>query len=219
MDTIKFDSHGTACAAWYLEAGSEDLARSGGRPCVVMGHGFGATRDSGLLAFAERFTAAGADVLVFDYRGYGTSDGMPRQDVNHREHRQDYHAAVARARSMPGIDPTRIVLWGSSYSGGHVVAVAAQDRSVAAVISQGAAMDGLAALREIARTAGVPKVLAMTGHGLRDIGRAMTLRSPHLMPVIGPPGSVAAITAVGAWRGIRPSWGRRSETRCARGAS
>jgi uncharacterized protein len=218
MDTISFDSHGTACAAWYLRADGDDLAKSGRRPCVVMGHGFGATRDSGLLPFADRFAAAGADVLAFDYRGFGTSDGTPRQDVNHRRHRQDYHAAVATARSMPGVDTSRIVLWGSSYSGGHVVAVAAEDPSVAAVISQGAAMDGLAALREIAKTAGVPKVLVMTGHGLRDTARAIARRSPHLMPVVGRPGSLAAITAVGGLQGYQAIVGPtfRNEM-CARG--
>ena len=87
-----------------------------------MGHGFGATKDAGLEPFAERFAAAGLDVLVFDYRGYGISDarvGHPRQDVHHLRHREDYHAAVAAARSLPGVDPERIVVWGSSYSGGH----------------------------------------------------------------------------------------------------
>ena len=133
-----FDSHGTRCAATYLGARGDALTGERGRPCVVMGHGFGATRDGGLLPFAERFAAAGADVLMFDYRGYGTSDGTPRQDVNHLRHRQDYHAAIEHARGLPGVDRDRIVLWGSSYSGGHVVPVAARDGQVAAVISQGA---------------------------------------------------------------------------------
>ncbi|MDN5749600.1 MAG: alpha/beta hydrolase [Pseudonocardia sp.] len=109
-----FDSHGTRCAAWYLRAESATLTGARGRPCVVMGHGFGATRDAGLLPFAERFAAAGADVLVFDYRGYGTSEGTLRQNVLHTAHRQDYHAAIAHARLLDGVDPDRIVLWGSS---------------------------------------------------------------------------------------------------------
>ena len=52
MDTISFDSHGTRCEATYLTASSEVLRTSAGRPCVVMAHGFGATRDTGLLPFA-----------------------------------------------------------------------------------------------------------------------------------------------------------------------
>jgi fermentation-respiration switch protein FrsA (DUF1100 family) len=214
-----FDSHGTRCAAWYLEAGSDALTGARGRPCVVMGHGFGATRDAGLLPFAERFAAAGADVLVFDYRGYGTSDGTPRQNVWHSRHREDYHAAIAHARGLPGVDPDRIVLWGSSYSGGHVVPVAAKDGQVAAVISQGAAMDGLAALLEIGRYAGVGQLLKLTGHALRDIAGSLLGREPHLIPVVGPPGSLAAITAEGAETGYRSIMGPtfRNEM-CARGA-
>ena len=55
-----------------------------------------------------------------------------RQNVDHRRHREDYHAAIATARGLAGVDPDRIVLWGSSYSGGHVVAVAAEDPQVPA---------------------------------------------------------------------------------------
>lgn len=218
-DETAFDSHGVRCAAWHLRAGSEALTGPRGRPCVVMGHGFGATRDAGLLPFAEQFAAAGADVLVFDYRGYGTSDGDLRQDVNHLRHRQDYHAAIAHARGLPGVDRERIVLWGSSYSGGHVVPVAARDGQVAAVISQGAAMDGLAALLEIARYAGVGQLLRLTGHGLRDLAGALLGREPHRIPVVGPPGSLAAITAEGAETGYRSIMGPtfRNEM-CARGA-
>ncbi|MBW0088765.1 alpha/beta fold hydrolase [Pseudonocardia sp. KRD-184] len=202
-----FDSHGTRCSAWYLEAGTGALTGPRGRPCVVMAHGFGATKDAGLLPFAERFAAAGADVLVFDYRGYGTSGGSPRQNVFHVAHRQDYHAALAHARGLPGVDPDRIVLWGSSYSGGHVVPVAARDGQVAAVVSQGAAMDGLAALLEIGRYAGIGQLLRLTGHGLRDLVGSALGRGPHLIPVVGPPGSLAAITAEGAEDGYRSIMG------------
>lgn len=203
MQTISFDSHGTTCEAWYLQAGSDELTTSRGRPCVVMAHGFGATRDAGLLPFAERFAAAGMDVLVFDYRGFGTSAGNPRQDVNHRKHREDYHSAIAAARARQGVDPARVAIWGSSYSGGHVVAVAAQDQTVAAVISQGAAMDGLAALFGLQQESGTGKAMAMTGAGLRDLGRAVTRRKPFLVPVVGEPGSNAVIAAPGAMKGYQ----------------
>lgn len=218
METITFDSHGDGCAAWYLSATTDELSTTAGRPCVVMGHGFGATRDAGLLPFAERFAAAGADVLVFDYRGFGTSDGSPRQDVDHRRHRQDYHAAVAAARARGGVDPDRIVLWGSSYSGGHVIVVAAQDQGVRAVISQGAAMDGLAALRGVQDSSGSGKVAAMTGAALRDVARAVTRRAPYLVPIVGEPGSTAVISAAGATTGYQAIMGPtfRNEM-CARG--
>lgn len=99
------ESEGRRLAGTYLRADDESLAGAGGRPCVVMAHGFGATRDSGLLPFAEAFTTAGADVLLVDYRGFGDSEGEPRRMVDHRVHRRDYHAAVARARLLDGVDP------------------------------------------------------------------------------------------------------------------
>ncbi|MGQ0626348.1 MAG: alpha/beta hydrolase [Sporichthyaceae bacterium] len=201
LPEITFDSHGARCAAWHLGAESGALTTTEGRPAVIMGHGFGATRDAGLLPYAERFAGAGADVVVFDYRGYGTSGGEPRQDVNHLRHRQDYHAAVAHARALPGIDPDRIVLWGSSYAGGHVLPVAVKDGRIAAVISQGAAMDGARALVLMTRTAGIGHVLRITGWALRDLAATATGRRPFLVPVVGEPGSRAVITAPGSMQG------------------
>lgn len=201
MQTVAFDSHGTRCEGWYLEALNDDLTTSRGRPCLVMAHGFGATRDAGLLPFAERFCAAGIDVLVFDYRGFGTSDGEPRQDVDHRRHREDYHAALAWVRARKGVDAARVGVWGSSYSGGHVVAVAAADQRVAAVVSQGAAMDGLAALRGTQQSDGAGKAARNTAAAVRDAAGALLGRPPVLLPIVGPPGSGAVISAEGAVEG------------------
>ncbi len=215
---LDFDSHGTRCSAWHFPAADDALSGPGGRPCVVMGHGFGATKDAGLEPFAERFAAAGLDVVIFDYRGYGTSDGDLRQNVQHLRHREDYHAAVAAARALDGVDPDRVIVWGSSYAGGHVIAVAAQDPRIAGVVSQGAAMDGLAAVLLILRYAGPLQLLRLTAHGMRDIAGSWLGRKPHLIPVVGPPGSHAAITPEGAEVGYTHIMGPtfRNEM-CARG--
>lgn len=202
-------SHGTRCAAWHLPGSGDAFAADGGRPCVVMAHGFGGTRDTGLLAYAEGFAAAGLDVLLFDYRGFGDSDGAPRQLVSYRRQRADYVAAIAAARALPGVDPDRLVLWGTSYSGGHVVPVAVQDGRIAAVLSLTPAMDGLAALAAIARRHPA-KLFALVGHGLRDLGGAVLGRSPRHLPVVGVPGTTAVITAPGAHEGYLglagPTW-------------
>ena len=198
---ITVDQHGLRLAAWHLEATTDALEGSGGRPCVVMAHGFGATRDSGLLPFAERFAAAGADVVLFDYRGFGASEGTPRRLVDHRHHREDYHAAIARARALDGVDPDRIVLWGSSYSGGHVLPVAVRDGRIAALISQGAAMDGLGAVAEIVRYAGLGQLLRLSGHALRDLAGAALGRRPHRVAIMGAEGARAAITSPDALDG------------------
>ena len=139
---VNFDSSGTACAAWLYEA--EPGSR---RPCVVLAHGFGATRIARLDAYAERFAQAGLHALAFDYRGFGDSQGEPRQLLDIHGQLDDWRSAVEFARTIDGVDPERIVLWGSSFSGGHVAVLAAEDARVAAAISQAPFMDGLAALR------------------------------------------------------------------------
>jgi dienelactone hydrolase len=196
-EDVTFASHGERLAAWHLR-GHAPMPR----PCVVMAHGFGGTRDSGLLPFAERFAAAGLDALVFDYRTFGDSTGEPRQLVHWRRHREDYKAAIAFARTLDGVDPERIVLWGSSYSGGHVIAEAADDPRIAAVISQAPAVDGLAALIEVARYAGPRTLLRLGGLGARDAIRGALGRAPLRVPIVGPPGSLAAITAPDAEPGF-----------------
>jgi cephalosporin-C deacetylase-like acetyl esterase len=213
---VTFSSSGVGCGAWHLLARNDTFAGDSGRPCVVMAHGFGGTRDTGLLDYAEGFAAAGLDVLVFDYRGFGTSEGTPRQRVSYRHQRADYHAAIAAARAVPGVDPERIVLWGTSYSGGHVVPVAVTDGRIAAIMSLTPAMDGLAALLAIVR-AHPTALLPLIGHGLRDLAGTLLGRSPHYLPIVGTPGTTAMITAPGGFEGYHalagPSW--RNEV-CAR---
>ena len=192
---IAIVSQGVHLSAWHYTADNDDLTTPHGRPCVVMAHGIAGTKDSGLEPYAERFAAAGADVVVFDYRGFGMSEGQPRQVVDHLRHREDYQSVVAHARALAGVDPDRIVLWGTSYSGGHVVAVAADDPMIAGVIAQNAAMDGLAAALNIWSYAGPRHLLKLTAHGLLDIGLALLRRRPHYVPVIGPPDTVGAMTS------------------------
>lgn len=187
---LALTSHGDTLAAWHYRAESDAWTTPAGRPCIVMAHGFGATKDAGLTPFAERLAAGGADVVVFDYRGFGTSGGTPRQNVDHRRHRADYRSVVSQVRGLEGIDPDRIVLWGSSYSGGHVVAVAAGDPRIAAVISQGAAMDGLAAVVEIVKYAGFVHLLRLSAHALRGV-----VQRNYTIPIVAAPGELAAITS------------------------
>lgn len=205
-----FESAGVRCAAWHLPADTDELRRPAGRPCVVMAHGFGGTRDTGLLPYAEGFAAAGIDVLLFDYRGFGASAGMPRQVVSWRRQREDYRAAVVAARALDGVDPDGIVLWGTSYSGGHVLAVAADDERIAAVLSLTPATDGIAALLAILKREGPLALTRVTAAGLRDAVGGLAGRRPRTIPLAGRPGTVAvmadevAATAYPAMGG--PTW-------------
>ena len=214
-----FSSKGTTCAAWRFLGIGDAFVTDKGRPCVVMAHGFGGTRDTGLLGYAEGFAAAGLDVLLFDYRGFGDSDGGPRQLVSYRRQRADYRAAIASARKLDGVDPDRIILWGTSYSGGHVLPVAVGDGRIAAALSLTPAMDGLSALLAIARHGGPRRLLPLITNGLKDVFRALTRRAPHYLPVVGKPGSLAIMTAPGGLEGYEalagPSWRNQVTARTA----
>ncbi|MFL5956842.1 MAG: alpha/beta hydrolase [Solirubrobacterales bacterium] len=150
---------------------------------------------------AEGNFLSGGERLA-DYRSFGASTGEPRQLIDWRRHREDYHAAIAFARGLPGVDADRIVLWGSAYSGGHVIAVAADDGRVAAVISQVPATDGLAALVEMGRYTGIGRLLRLTALGVRDAVRGALGREPLRVPVVGTPGSLAAMTTPDAQPGF-----------------
>jgi hypothetical protein len=217
---VTFPSHGETCAAWHLNGEGDAFAGERGRPCVVMAHGFGGTRDSGLLPFAEALAEAGLDVLLFDYRCFGESSGEPRQWAQPSRHREDYAAAVEYARGLHGVDPERIVLWGTSWSGGHIVYVAAEDPRIAAVISQTPDLDGIRALEQVRRYAGVRYQLRLGLLGLRDGIGSLLGRDPLMVAVVGRPGELAAMSSEEAEPGMLaiagPTW--RNEV-TARGAS
>ncbi len=211
MSAVEFTSGGERIAGVRLRGESERFADAAGRrPCVVLAHGFGGTVDSGLLPYAERFAAAGLDALAFDYRHFGASGGEPRQLVSAPRQLEDYAAAIAFARTLDGVDPERIVVWGTSFSGGHVVEAAVADGRVAAAIAQTPAMDGLAALLNLARYAGLGALNRITLAGLRDQLGALRGRPPLTVPVVGPPGTLAAMSTPDAEPGYRaitgPTW-------------
>jgi uncharacterized protein len=207
---VTFPSHGESCAAWHLAGEGDAFAGERGRPCAVMAHGFGGTKDSGLLPFAEAMADAGLDVLLFDYRGFGGSSGEPRQFAWPPRHRDDYRAAVEFARGLDGVDPERILLWGTSWSGGHVVYVAAGDPRIAGVISQSPDLDGLQTLRQIGRYAGPAHQMKLTWIGLRDALGALRGQEPLMIGTVGRPGEMAGMTTEDSEPGMRaiagPTW-------------
>ncbi|MEQ1438699.1 alpha/beta fold hydrolase [Fontimonas sp. SYSU GA230001] len=202
ITAVEFESHGITVRGAHFRGQGTALATDQGRPCVVMAHGLGGVRAARLDAFAERFAQAGLDALVFDYRCFGDSDGEPRQHLNIRAQLDDWAAAIAHARTLKGVDGKRIALWGSSFSGGHVVVAAVEDGRVQAVSSQGPMMDGLAALVNVMRYAGPLQVAQLTAHAAWDaLGAVAGLR--HRIALVAPPGGLAAMSSHDAQSGYR----------------
>ena len=177
---ITFHSGDDWCAGWLYRPEGFD----GPRPLMVMAHGFSGTKELRLPAYAERFCAAGIGVLLFDYRHFGSSGGEPRQLVDIPRQHADFRRALAYARDLDWVDPERVGLFGSSFSGGHVLAVGAADRRVAAIVSQCPFTDGLATLPAL----GLKTIMRATVAGLRDQVTALRRGAPYYIPVVAPPG-------------------------------
>ena len=141
-EELTFPSGDGHCAAWLYRP-SRDAA--GDVPCVVMGNGFSMTRHDGLPPYAERLAAAGLAVLVFDYRHFGDSPGTPRRRFRVSVQHEDWRSAVAFARTLPGVDARRLVLWAYSFGAVGSTALAARaPEGIAAMILMHPFLDGLA---------------------------------------------------------------------------
>jgi len=193
-EEIEFNSQGVRLRAGFFQPSGKALSNNRGTPCIVMAHGLGGTRAAGLEPFAARFAAAGFAVLVFDYRGFGKSDGQPRQVLDVRMQLDDWAAAIGHARRIKNIDPQRIALWGSSFSGGLVVAAAVEDGRVAAVSSQGGMLDGLAAFVHLVKAVGPVQLAKVSALATLDAARARLGLSRITLPVVGAPGTMGVLT-------------------------
>ncbi len=190
---VQFVSGGIQCSAYlYRPAGAAPS------PIIVMAHGLGGTRKMRLTAFAERFAAEGYACLVFDYRHFGDSEGEPRQLLDIGRQLEDWKAAIAYARGLPGVDACRVILWGSSFSGGHVLATAATEPDLAAIISQCPFTDGLSSSLVMDPVTSI-KLSALA---IRDRIGALLGQAPLMVPLSGSPGETALMNAADAQSGL-----------------
>ncbi len=157
-------------------------------PTIVMSHGWGGTAAL-LRPDAVAFAEAGYLVVTFDYRGWGKSDSrlilanktLERKDgklfaevkeirevVDPIDQTTDILNAIHWVVGEKQCDPEHIGLWGSSYSGGHVVYVAARDPRVKAFVSQIGAMDSRWAIANAQMRAYTYSQATVRTHGKLD---------------------------------------------------
>jgi uncharacterized protein len=182
-EKVSFTSAGVACAAWHYPG------TNGG--CVVMTGGFGVTKEPGTDRFAERFTAAGFGVLAFDHRNFGESAGSPRQVARVADQLSDWRAAIAYAKTLPGVE--RVAIWAFSLPGGYIVQLASEDLGVAAAIAQSANVDGPTVTRNASRYQTPGSALQLIGRSVLDLVGGLFGRPPRLVDLAGPPGTVALL--------------------------
>lgn len=164
---IEFNADGVILRGWFY---TPDMGK-GPYPTVVMAHGFSGVKEMTLDQYAEVFCTGGLAVLVYDNRCLGASDGEPRSEIDPVWQRRDYRTAITYAESLPEVAKSRIGIWGTSYTGGTVCAVAALDRRVKCVVSQVPFMVGHKNLQQF-----LP-INAVEGfHKMLDDDRARRLR-------------------------------------------
>lgn len=177
---------GVTLRGWFYQG----KGVKGPAPTVVMAHGFSAVKEMYLGDFAEFFAEEGISSLVYDHRNCGASDGTPRGHLDPREQIDGYRDAITHVQAMDEVDENRIGIWGSSYSGGHVLVVGAIDRRVKCVVSQVPLVAGLESARRLIR--GDHWKATRAGF---EADRAARMRGePHArVPVTAPEGEPCAL--------------------------
>jgi uncharacterized protein len=204
---VEFDAEGVTLRGWlYLPDGA-----GGPVPTVVMAHGFSAVKEMFLDDFAAAFAAGGLGALVFDYRNFGASDGEPRQEIDPWAQVRDYRHAITYARTRPEVDGGRIGVWGTSYSGGHVLVLGAIDKRVRCVVAQVPLVSGFRNIQRLVR-----QDFLAPNRAAMDQDRAARYRGepPAMVPVVDPdPLAVSALPTPDSWewfseagKTVAPSW-------------
>lgn len=183
-----FVSCGDKLKAWlYLPSGVPKP------PVIVMAHGFGGQRWQRLPAYAERFVQLGMAVFIFDYRGFNDSEGEPRNYINPGRHLRDWDAAIAYVKTLDSVDAKRMGLWGTSFSGGHVIVEAAKYPEISAVVAQVPFTDGISTAWHNYVLGDPMFALKGTYHGIADIFASIFTNHRHNVRIAGRPGEAFAM--------------------------
>ena len=159
-------------------------------PVILMAHGFGAEKTFALPRFAELFANRGYAVFLFDYRGFGGSEGEPRNFVSAKRHLEDWQNALNFVQARPDLDQNRIGLWGTSFSGGHVLVTAARNPQVKTVLAQVPFVDGISSALKL----GLWFIIKATLHGLIDIITSPFRKTPYQIPIVAPRGEFGVMS-------------------------
>jgi fermentation-respiration switch protein FrsA (DUF1100 family) len=203
---VEFNAEGTTLRGWLYRPDGDGVA-----PGVVMAHGFSAVKEMYLDAFAEVFSDAGLACLVFDNRNFGASDGEPRYEIDPWAQVRDYRHAITYMQTLPGIDRDRIGVWGSSYSGAHVIVLGAIDKRIKAVAAQVPLISGSENGRRLIRSDFFPGVRAAFD---ADREARYAGKEPGMIPVVDQdPLAPSALPTPDSWKWFTetgntraPSW-------------
>ena len=189
-----FNSKGLKCSVTFY---TPDHVAPGDRyPAIVMAHGIGLTKEMGLPQFAERFVQAGFVVTLFDFRYLGASEGEPRGQMLPAEQHEDYRNAITWTQLQSEVDPDRIGLWGFSYSGGHVLHLAAFDRRVKAIVAQMPTVNAFLNSRRLTSPLALEEMTTLLS---QDRIKRYQTGEVSYFPLVAPPGQPAFLATPDAF--------------------
>ncbi|KAI0775280.1 alpha/beta-hydrolase [Trametes elegans] len=192
----------SATPGWSLDAwkylprrrGSTQAAQ--GLPVIIMAHGVSANKLMGLAPYAEAFTALGYAAVVFDYRRWGASAGTPRHVVYVSEQLEDYRTVIKFCRQQPEFNPQQVILWGTSFAGGHVVTLASERLlNLSAVIAQCPYLG-------TSPTPALWPFIKLVLRGVEDVLRQTVGMYPKYIPAVAETGEVGLLTSPGSTQGM-----------------
>ncbi|KAK9855694.1 hypothetical protein MYU51_002365 [Penicillium brevicompactum] len=174
-------SHGQApLSSWLYPSPSKS------KSAIILAHGLGGTKELKLSNYATSFQKAGYTCVVFDYRCNGETAGHPRGLVDWKMQQEDWKSAIDYTRQLEGVDGDCVALFGTSFSGGHVIQLAAEDHRIRAVISQCPFTDGVRS----SMCVGLRALPGLIWAGMKD-----TLFGDTTVKLVGAPGEVALMNA------------------------
>ncbi len=108
-------------------------AEGTGRAVVVMAAGFSLLKELSADA-AMAFQGVGISALAYDYRSFGSSDGMPRQEIDLYQQAYDFQDAISAAMRLPDVDPKKVIMWGVGHGATAAMIGAGHDPRIAGVV-------------------------------------------------------------------------------------
>jgi uncharacterized protein len=102
-------------------------AKAAPKGMVIVTGSWSSVKEQNPAEYARRLAAAGYQVLTFDHRGFGQSDGAPRFEENPLRKVADIRAAAGFALTVPGADPARLFGLGLCAGGGYMARAVAED--------------------------------------------------------------------------------------------
>lgn len=185
-----FTSQGVRCAATLHTATATDNTP---KPTIMMVHGWGGTQYTLVLNYIKAFNEAGFNVVTFDYPGWGNSEGLPRNVISPWKREKTVESALAFTKSLTEVDETKIILWGSSFGGGHVIKIAAEHPELLGAIAQVPMLDGRLAVKAVPLT----RMMRFGWDMFLDMANPF---GTHYLPIVSPEGEYSSMDRDGAWR-------------------